>query len=636
MEHGLVAWEEFPIPASGTQPNVGRIMFGSSSQMLGLAATGYSGVFAALTALLQTRQMLRRRAACDISARFFAAYSGGYAIWLLYGLSVGDVPLIVVDVAGLLCGSVTLAVALSSRLALPPRDLVELWRRPNRARAQRNECDDRHGFYDEKRAASQLRNYRKKGPIPSTRALIEALRADGVEGATLLDIGGGIGAIQHELLEAGVTHVTAVDASAPYLNAAREEGQRREHGDRATYLHGDFVHLADSVPPVEIVTLDRVINVYPDWERLLGLAAALAGRLLGLVYPRDTHMVRFIVLAMNLVHLRRKPVRAFIRSSDAIERVAREHGRAGHSSRRRAGLARRHLPTCPRGISAVGSRRSCGSAAKMILNDDGRGSALLGLSVPASGFSGVTSAATTFAPASAARIATLRPRLRHPGRAGLRRGGLPRSAPICARQSLDRAEFAAESLPHDLPHAHDLPAGTVTFLFTDVEGSARLLRDLGAERYADALAEHRRVIREACSAEGGVEVDTQGDAFFFAFPTAAGALSAAGAFTDALTTGPSSTRRPAYRDAAHDRRGLRRSRRPLRGASGCVGTRRAGDPLRLDRRARRVRAHRPRRAPAQGHRAGGLAPPVGPGAVPPTQDDLEHEPAPPGELLRRP
>ena len=92
-------------------------MFSSSSQILGLAATGY-GVFAALAALLQTRQMLRRRASCDISARFFAAYTGGYAIWLLYGLSVGDLPLIVVDVAGLLCGGVTLAVALSMRGSL--------------------------------------------------------------------------------------------------------------------------------------------------------------------------------------------------------------------------------------------------------------------------------------------------------------------------------------------------------------------------------------------------------------------------------------------------------------------------------------------------------------------------------------
>ena len=84
----------------------------------------------------------------------------------------------------------------------------------------------------------------------------------------------------------------------------------------------------------------------------------------------------------------------------------------------------------------------------------------------------------------------------------------------------------------------DLPSGTVTLLFTDVEGSTRLLHELGAEDYAEALAEHRRVVREACVVKGGVEVDTQGDAFFFAFPTAPGALEAATAFTDALEAGP--------------------------------------------------------------------------------------------------
>ncbi len=84
------------------------------------------------------------------------------------------------------------------------------------------------------------------------------------------------------------------------------------------------------------------------------------------------------------------------------------------------------------------------------------------------------------------------------------------------------------------PMRRDLPSGTVTFLFTDVEGSTKLLRELGEKGYADALAAHRSVIREACASEGGVEVDTQGDAFFFAFPTAPGALAAAGALTERL------------------------------------------------------------------------------------------------------
>jgi predicted ATPase/class 3 adenylate cyclase len=83
-----------------------------------------------------------------------------------------------------------------------------------------------------------------------------------------------------------------------------------------------------------------------------------------------------------------------------------------------------------------------------------------------------------------------------------------------------------------------LPVGTVTFLFTDVEGSTNLLHALGDEAYAAALAEHRRILRAAFGVRGGVEVDTQGDAFFIAFPTARAALEAATAATDALAAGP--------------------------------------------------------------------------------------------------
>ena len=82
----------------------------------------------------------------------------------------------------------------------------------------------------------------------------------------------------------------------------------------------------------------------------------------------------------------------------------------------------------------------------------------------------------------------------------------------------------------------------MTFLFTDIEGSTRLLRQLGPERYAEALADHRRVLRDAFVAEGGVEVDTQGDAFFVAFPTAAGAAASARVGQRALASGPITVR----------------------------------------------------------------------------------------------
>ena len=86
--------------------------------------------------------------------------------------------------------------------------------------------------------------------------------------------------------------------------------------------------------------------------------------------------------------------------------------------------------------------------------------------------------------------------------------------------------------------ARALPTGTVTFVFTDVEGSTRLLNELGADAYAAALAEHRRALREAFARHDGVEVDTQGDSFFVAFSTAPAALATAAEAQQALAAGP--------------------------------------------------------------------------------------------------
>jgi hypothetical protein len=84
------------------------------TSVLASAAIGY-GLVAASSVLLQARQMRARGDSCDVSARFLATYAGGYAIWLLYGLSLRNVAMIVVDAVGLACGAVTLAVALRLR-----------------------------------------------------------------------------------------------------------------------------------------------------------------------------------------------------------------------------------------------------------------------------------------------------------------------------------------------------------------------------------------------------------------------------------------------------------------------------------------------------------------------------------------
>ena len=180
-------------------------------------------------------------------------------------------------------------------------------------------------FYNATKAASELRRYRHEGPIPSTKMLIDALTSECVDGATVIDIGGGIGAVQHALLAAGAAHVTSVDASDAYIQTARAESERRGLSRRVTYHHGDFLEVAETIPPADIVTVDRVINVCPDWKRLIYLSATRARRLYGLVYPRDTLPVRMVVRVMNLA-VWRGPVHASVPSPDVIDRLTSEAG----------------------------------------------------------------------------------------------------------------------------------------------------------------------------------------------------------------------------------------------------------------------------------------------------------------------
>jgi len=169
-------------------------------------------------------------------------------------------------------------------------------------------------------AARELAAYRRRGAAGTTRVLIEMVRAQGVAGASLLDVGGGIGAIQHELAAAGAVSITSVDASSAYLAAQQAEAARRGYADRATYLHGDFVALAESVPASDIVTLDRVICCYPDLRALVGRSAARARRVYGAVYPRGTWWNAAGVALLNAVmRLRRSAFRGYLHPPQAIE-----------------------------------------------------------------------------------------------------------------------------------------------------------------------------------------------------------------------------------------------------------------------------------------------------------------------------
>lgn len=181
--------------------------------------------------------------------------------------------------------------------------------------------------FDAEGARADLLEYRANGPDGSTQRLLDALIAEGITDATLLDIGGGVGIVQLELLTAGAAHSVDVDASGPYLTVAEAEAAERGFGDRTSYRHGDFVALADDIEPADVVTLDRVICCYRDVHSLVSRSAQHAQRLYGVVYPVDRWWTRVVERVVNLATwVSRSDYRMHVHSEKLVDRLVREAG----------------------------------------------------------------------------------------------------------------------------------------------------------------------------------------------------------------------------------------------------------------------------------------------------------------------
>lgn len=181
--------------------------------------------------------------------------------------------------------------------------------------------------YDGREAERDLAAWRRRGPRSTTQELIDVIHDHGVAGASLLDIGAGIGMLHVSLLEAGAATATDVDASPQYIALARAEAERRGIADRVDYRYGDIVELAADLPPADIVTLDAVICCYPYLPALLGAAVRPGPRLVGLTYPRDVWWMRAFMRLFNVTHaLRRSPARYFIHRHAQLERLMAEAG----------------------------------------------------------------------------------------------------------------------------------------------------------------------------------------------------------------------------------------------------------------------------------------------------------------------
>ena len=182
--------------------------------------------------------------------------------------------------------------------------------------------------FDSTVASRDLRRFRKRGPDASTRQLLVGVQAASLPAAaSVLDIGGGIGAIHHVLLSRGFSRATHLDASEAYLAAAADEARRLGHADRVSFLLGAFPTEAVAVPPADVVTLDRVVCCDPDYANLLGAAAQHARHLVAFSYPRPRLVTRLVVATTNgLRRLAGRGFRAFVHPPQAMWAVLERAG----------------------------------------------------------------------------------------------------------------------------------------------------------------------------------------------------------------------------------------------------------------------------------------------------------------------
>ena len=176
-------------------------------------------------------------------------------------------------------------------------------------------------------ARRSLRRYRKKGLDPLERRMVESAVEGGLEGARVLEIGGGIGAIQTELLEAGAERGEVVELVSAYEPYARELARERGFEERTSFRIADVLDGPGTVEPAEVVVMNRVVCCSPDGIQLTAAAARLARRTLVFSFPRDTVLLRAGLGLLNGgLWLMRRSFRVFVHSRDALVAAAEAEG----------------------------------------------------------------------------------------------------------------------------------------------------------------------------------------------------------------------------------------------------------------------------------------------------------------------
>jgi len=183
-------------------------------------------------------------------------------------------------------------------------------------------------IFGEKGARRELRRYLRKGlGADDARQMVAWAVSGGLDGATVVEVGGGIGQVQVELLRRGAAAGTVVEVVSGYAAPAAELARAADVAERSAFVLADLLETPGAVEPGDIVVLRRVVCCSPDGPALLGIAAGKARRTLLASYPRDRALTRTFVRVQNaLLALIRKRFRAYVHPPDRLERAVAEHG----------------------------------------------------------------------------------------------------------------------------------------------------------------------------------------------------------------------------------------------------------------------------------------------------------------------
>jgi hypothetical protein len=191
-------------------------------------------------------------------------------------------------------------------------------------------CQPPRGFtsvFSKRAARRDVRRYERKGLDDTAERMVGFLRERGIDGASVLEIGGGAGAIQVELLRMGAARATNLELSPEYETAAHELLRERGFDDKVDRRLGDVVSDPELAGPADAVIMHRVVCCYPDYDALVGAASERSRRFLVMSFPRSRALIRLGMGAVNLAaRLLRWEYRTWVHPPEAIVSAAERRG----------------------------------------------------------------------------------------------------------------------------------------------------------------------------------------------------------------------------------------------------------------------------------------------------------------------